>query len=78
MESRRLGLVTKVKYRGDPVLLVVREETYGTVMSSCSSASLASSGSALSLSAHVFLTMALPASRIDSLSVVISSKLICW
>ena len=59
------------------MLLCVVKGTNGTVMRSCSSASLSSSGSTSSLSAQVFLTTAFPASLLDSFSVVISSKLIC-
>lgn len=53
-------------------------QTHGMCINSCSSASLSSSGSASSRSAHVFFIIAFPECGSDSLLVVMSSKLMCW
>lgn len=52
-------------------------DAYGMCMSSCSSASLFSSGSASKRSVHVFCTTLLPALGSDSFNVLMAEKSIC-
>ena len=81
MKLYRAGEASRIIIQFDRIHLhqiVGKKQTYGTIINSCSSASLMRTGSGFIRWGHVFSTICAPESEMDSFKVVIFSNSICF